>query len=330
MKRGLRKVISLSCALSMLLSCVPFHAVSDGEPGFEQEDILLPELTETADPVPAEEEELPPAEEPDGEPEEAAAPEASADETDKETTQETAPGAPAETDPAAPAEPAQETPAETTPDTPAAEPAAEPEQAGEEQELPQDASGTPGEEGTQEPGNEEPPAQEPGDEEPAAQETEPDDPDRIPADRVIDLSGDPEQNDLETAGTLVKGKTFVIRILSGAETDLFFVLEGSAELDAELTDEEYGQKKTFAKVNEDVDVEGGEETEAVPDRTRSVLTSIHFEQDSRRLVHITGAAGTMFSLRVLTPAGWAALQAAGNEPAEGDETEPAGDEGTAA
>ena len=76
MKKGLRKAISLSCALSLLLSCVPFHAVSDGDTGFEQEDILLPELTETADPAPAEEEDLPPAAEPDGEPEEAAAPEA--------------------------------------------------------------------------------------------------------------------------------------------------------------------------------------------------------------------------------------------------------------
>lgn len=330
MKKGLRKVLSLSCAISLLLTCLPFHAVSDGEPGFEQEDILLPELTETADPVPAEEEELPPAEEPDGEPEEAAAPEASADETDKETTQETVPGAQAETDPAAPAEPAHETPAEPTPDTPAAEPAEEPEPAAEEAESAGEVPGESGEEGPQEPGNEEPPAQEPGDEEPAAQETEPDDPDRIPADRVIDLSGDPEQNDLETAGTLAKGKTFVIRILSGAETDLFFVLEGSAELDAELTDEEYGQKKTFVKVNEDADAEGSEETEDVPERTRSVLTGIHFEQDSSRLVHINGDAGTTFSLRVLTPAGWAALQAAGNEPVEGDETEPAGGEGTAA
>ena len=329
MKRGLRKVISLSCAISMLLTCVPLHAVSDGDTGFEQEDILLPELTETADPVPVGED-LSPAAEPDGEPEEAAAPEAPADETDKETTQETAPGAPAETDPAAPAEPAQETPAETTPDTPAAEPAAEPETPAEE--PPQDVPGTPGEEGTQDPGNGESPAQEPGDEEPAAQETEPDDPDRIPADRVIDLSGDPEQNDRETTGTLAEGKAFVIRILSGAETDLFFVLEGSAALDAELTDEEYGQKKTFVKVNEDADAdaEGSEEAEAVPDRTRSVLTGIHFEQDSSQLVHITGAAGTTFSLRVLTPAGWAALQAAGNEPAEDGETEPAGGEGTTA
>lgn len=315
MKKGLRKVISLSCALSMLLSCVPFHAVSDGEPGFEQEDILLPELTETADPAPAEEEDLPPAAEPDGEPEEAAAPEAPADETDKETTQETVPGAQAETDPAAPAEP--------TPDTPAAEPAEEPEPAGE-------VPGESGEEEPQEPGNEEPPAQEPGDEEPAAQETEPDDPDKVRADRVIDLSGDPEQNDLETAGTLAEGKAFVIRILSRAETDLFFVLEGSAALDAELTDEEYGQIKPFVKVNEDADAEGGEETEDVPERTRSVLTGIHFEQDSSRLVHINGDAGTTFSLRVLTPTGWAALQAAGNEPAEDGETEPAGDEGTAA
>ena len=65
MKRGLRKVISLSCAISMLLTCVPLHAVSDGDTGFEQEDILLPELTETADPAPAEEEDLPPAEEPE-------------------------------------------------------------------------------------------------------------------------------------------------------------------------------------------------------------------------------------------------------------------------
>ena len=74
MKRGLRKVISLSCALSMLLSCVPLHAVSDGDTGFEQEDILLPELTETADPVPAGAD-LPPAAEPDGAPAEAAVPE---------------------------------------------------------------------------------------------------------------------------------------------------------------------------------------------------------------------------------------------------------------
>ena len=294
MKKGFRKVICLSCAVSMMLSCVPFRAISDGETGFEQEDIQFAELVEALSPDEAEEVVIGQPTEEAGETPGAASPEMPAEgqaapaETAQGTAQESIPEAPAGAAPETPSEaaaettegPAQETPAETIPDIPA-----------EDQDTP----------AQEEPGTLE------EDEQPETPEEDPDTADdtenEIRADREIDLSRDPERNDWNTKGTLAGGKEFVVRITAGRETDLFFLLTSSTEADAILTDEEYRNSKTFTKEYNEADDGTGESAPQI----RYTLKGFHFEQGSSRLVLINGSAGTVFSLRVLTPEGWKLL-----------------------
>ena len=318
MKKGLRKVISLFCAVSMMLSCVPFRAVSDGDTGFEQEDILLPELTETPDPEPVEETAFTPSAEPDGETSGETAPEALAEEAAaaQEVTAEAGQEDPGEENPETPPASAQEAPAEETPDTPG-EPAAEeqalaqdvpvetPAEAGQEdpaeeppetpaapaQETPAetttDTSGDPAEEG-QEPVQDAPgiPAEdtqpENGEEDPETPEETGTDENR--EDRRIDLSREPERTEWITDGMLEEEKEFVIRITAGKETDLFFLLESNAGLDAVLTDEGHGHSKDFTKEHREAD-DGN--TEGIP-MVRYTLEAVHVEQGGSRLIRITG------------------------------------------
>ena len=119
-----------------MLSCVPFRAISDGDTGFEQEDIELTELIEALNPDEAEEVVIGEPAEEAGETTGAAAPEMPAEgqaapaEPAQGTSPESIPEAPAGTAPETPSEAAaeapagtaQETPAETIPDIPAEDP----------------------------------------------------------------------------------------------------------------------------------------------------------------------------------------------------------------
>ena len=122
--------------------------------------------------------------------------------------------------------------------------------------------------------------------------------DEIWADCVIVVPENAEEADLTASGDLEEGREFVIRVTSVAETHLYFRLTSEAELQA-----------VFATENDEVcldfildatdNPEGMEENEAAE---KCYSLTAHFEQGSTGLIRILSATPNAFSLQVLTTA----------------------------
>ena len=120
----------------------------------------------------------------------------------------------------------------------------------------------------------------------------------IQADHVTAVS--PEASDVNVwnvNGDLEAGKETVIRIISTSDARLYFQLTSDCELEAALTDENNENRELFSQ----------DETEE-SNTLKYSLNAVHFEEDGSQLIHIVSAANGSFDLQILTAAAWAAQQ----------------------
>ena len=98
-------------------------------------------------------------------------------------------------------------------------------------------------------------------------------------------------------GDLEAGKETVIRIISTADAKLYFQLTSGSELEAELTDENNENKELFTQ----------DENEEANTLEYS-LNAVHFAEGGSQLIHILPVSNDSFELQILTAVAWAAQQ----------------------
>ena len=300
MKITFRRALSLVCAISLLLTCLPVTVLSE-EAVFASD--IAPDLYEDYSFLVDESEYAPYDEE---EPE---APVEEASEEPSEPVEQEAPAEPAATqeEPAPQPAVAQKASAEQTVES-AAEVQENPEQESAEADQENADENIEAEDGNAV----EETAEETADEataesvenapavlaEEADQNTEITVTDEVWADRVIVVPENAEEADLTAAGDLEEGKEFVIRVTSEAETTLYFRLTSVAELQAVFVTENDEVRKDFT-LDVTENPEGSEENEATE---KSYSLAANFEQGSTGLIRIVSAVSAAFGLQVLTPA----------------------------